>query len=126
MAAVFLAGVGSAAFGGELAARMLPALASIIPVEANLRETGADVLDGLIGEGDPNPLADNLGEFVNLGVPPAKVREHLGGREGAAFLPLLRVHIREYAGGLFRCRCCRGLLCCAVFAPLLIRTEAEP
>src|SRR3974390_1970705 len=39
VAAVFLAGVGSAAFGGELAAGVLPTLAGVVPMKANLRET---------------------------------------------------------------------------------------
>jgi hypothetical protein len=67
VAAVLLPGVGSAAFGGELAARVLPTLAGIIPVKAELRQLAAHGLGGLLGEGDPNPLADNLGQVVRLG-----------------------------------------------------------
>jgi len=43
----------AAAFGAELAAGVLPALAGVIPVEAELRELAADRLGGLLGERDP-------------------------------------------------------------------------
>ncbi len=72
MAAVFLAGVLAAAFGGELAAGVLPALAGVVPVEAELRELAAQLLGGRLGEGDPDPLADNFGEVVSLGNPLAE------------------------------------------------------
>ena len=40
-------------------------------------ETAADLLGGLLGEGDPNPLADNLGEVVGGGQPLAEKVENL-------------------------------------------------
>ena len=104
VAAVLLPGVGSAAFGGELAARVLPAFAGIIPVKAELGELAADGLGGLLGERHPNPLADNLGQVVRLGQPLAEKVENLLGSKSAILFALLEIHIREYAGRL-------GLLC---------------
>ncbi len=65
------------AAGQGLAARVLPAFASIVPMEAKLREVGADLLSGLLGEGDPNPLANDFGEFVLAGHPALENREDL-------------------------------------------------
>ena len=124
MAAVLLAGVLAAAFGGELAAGVLPALPGIIPVEANLGEASADSLGGLLGEGDPNPLADNLGEIVGRRIPPLKVREHLGHGQSAAALALGVVDVRQDAGVLLhrfrfhRFRC--SVLTDRVREPLLV------
>ena len=103
-AAVLLPGVGSAAFGDELAAGVLPAFAGIIPMEAELRELAADGLGGLLGERHPNPLADNLGEAVHVRQPLAEQVQNAVGGEGAILIALLEVHIRKYAGRL-------GLLC---------------
>jgi hypothetical protein len=61
-AGVLLAGIGSAALGGELAEGVLPVLGDVAPVKAELGELGANLLGGCLGEGDPNPLANNLGE----------------------------------------------------------------
>ena len=62
LGAILLARIGNVA--AELAARELPAFAGIVPVEAQLAELGACGLLRLIGEGDPDPLANNLGEVV--------------------------------------------------------------
>jgi hypothetical protein len=132
MAAVFLAGVGATALGGELAAGVLPALAVVVPVEANLREASPDILGGLLGEGDPDPSANNLSEGKGLGIPPAQVFQDLSGGERAAFQADFVVHKREDPCGFLlrslsrkriRRGCCWGL---EGFAPLLIRTELEP
>src|SRR5512137_2225724 len=89
MAAVFRARVLAAAFGGELAAGVLPALAVVIPVEAELGELAADFLGRRFREGNPNPLADDLGEVELVGQPrPEEVQDLVGG-EGAVLLALL-------------------------------------
>jgi hypothetical protein len=118
-AAVFLAGVFMAALGGELAARVLPAFAGVVPMETELRELAANLFGGLLGERNPNPLAYNFGQVVLGGHPTAEKVKHLVGRQGAVRLALGEVHIGEYAG------CLR---CAAVFgsAPLLIRPALEP
>ncbi len=100
-------------------------------MEAKLRELGADALNGLLGEGDPDPLADNLGAVVLGGLPAAERLKDAINREGAIGVALLEVHIREYAGrvpaGLATSLLCRGNLGLRLgvgglgFAPLLIR-----
>ena len=112
VAAVFLAGVCAAAFGSELAARVLPAFAGVVPMETELRELAPDLLGGLLGERDPDPLADNLGQIVLGRHPTPEQVQNAVGRKRAVFLALLVVHIRKYAGrlGLLWCRGC-GLRC---------------
>ena len=41
-------------------------------MEAKLREVGAERLNRLLGEGNPNPLANYFGEFVRAGYPLAE------------------------------------------------------
>jgi hypothetical protein len=55
----------------------------------------ADLLGGLLGEGDPNPLADNLGQVVHHGQPLTEKVENPICGESAIFLALLVVHLRE-------------------------------
>ena len=94
-AAVFLAGIGATALGGEFAAGVLPALAVVVPVEAELGKLAADFLGRRLGEGDPNPLADDLGEVELFGEPlPEEVQDLVGG-EGAVLLALLEVDVRK-------------------------------
>ena len=62
-------------------------------MKAELGELAADLLDGLVGEGDPDPLADDFGEVVLGGQPTAQQFEKALGREGAVVLALLEVHI---------------------------------
>jgi len=64
--AVFLAGVAGAALG-HLAARVLPGLAGVVPMETKLRKLGGDFLGLAVGELNPEPLADNLGALIEGG-----------------------------------------------------------
>jgi len=116
---------------------VLPTLAGIIPVKAELRELAANLLGGLLGEGDPNPLADNLGEVVHLGEPLAEKVENLLGSESAIFFALLVVDIRENPGGFLRllrsgggcgvrAALAIGLRCCVGVSAQLLRTAQEP
>ena len=129
MAAVFLAGVCAAAIGGELAARVLPALAAVVPMESELRQLAAHLLGRLVGESDPDPFADNLGKLVLAGHPTAeKLKDAVRG-ESAVCLALGIVHIRKYAGRLgLLCNGRRGsqrLRCAGVFGSALLRTALE-
>src|ERR1041384_4082333 len=63
--AVLGARVGGAA-GAELAAGVLPCLPLVVPMEAKLREGAGHLTGLLVGELDPDPLADNLGETEEL------------------------------------------------------------
>ena len=127
MGSVFLAGVLAAAVGGELAARVLPAFAGIVPMEAELGQLAAHLLGGLIGERDPNPLADNLGQGVLGRHPTAEQLKDAVGRKRAVFFALLVVHIRKYAGrlGLLWCGNRRRLRCCVFVCAQLLGTALE-
>ena len=95
MAAVFGARIGGAAFGGELAAGVLPTLAVIIPVEAELGELAADFLGRRFGEGDPNPLAHDFSQVELVGKPlPQEVQDLVGG-ERTILLALREVDVGE-------------------------------
>ena len=50
----------------ELAARMLPRLTLTIPVKSKLRQLLPNLGGGRLFECHPNPLADNLGQTVNV------------------------------------------------------------
>jgi hypothetical protein len=88
----------------------LPALAVIIPVEAELGELAADFLGRRFGEGDPDPPADNLGQVELVREPLAQEVQDLAGGERTILLALLEVHVGENAGGLRRNRSSRWLL----------------
>jgi hypothetical protein len=121
MRAVTLAGVLAGTFGAELAAGVLPTLAGVVPMETELGKLAAHGLGGLLGERNPDPLADNLGKLVLAGQPLAEKLKHAANRESAILFALLEIHIRKYAGRF-------GLLGCVgvfVFAQLL-RTAREP
>lgn len=96
VAAVFFAGVLVGA-GAELAARVLPAFADVVPVESELGELSAELLGGLLGEGDPDPLAYYFGKLVGLGKPLAKHSQDFIGGESAVGLALFEVHVRPGA-----------------------------
>src|ERR1039458_7244385 len=49
--------------GAELAARVLPKLASPVPMKAKLRQLRGHVARLLVLKLNPNPLADNLAQF---------------------------------------------------------------
>jgi hypothetical protein len=59
----------------------------------------ADLLGRRLGEGDPDPLADNLGQAVLRGHPAAEELKDLFSGEGAVCLALGVVHEREDPGG---------------------------
>ena len=99
MAAVFGPRIGAAAFGGELAAGVLPALAVVIPVEAELGKLAADFLGRRFGERNPDPLANDLSQVELLGEPLAEEVQDLVGGERTILLPLLEVHVGEDPGG---------------------------
>ena len=104
---VFLAGVLLAA-GKGLAARVLPAFAGVIPMKAKLREVGAEFLNRLLGEGNPNPLANYFGEFVRAGHPLAEGVEDFFNRELAVAVAFLEIHVGPYRflrGGWGCCFC---------------------
>ena len=107
---VLVAGVGFAAFGGELAAGVLPAFAGIVPVEAHLGEISADALDRGLGETNPNPLSNYFGKFELLRHPALEFFENLFNAEGAVKFALGKIHIGLYGHALgcgfgFRFRC---------------------
>lgn len=110
---VLFAGVLLAA-GKGFAARVLPAFAGVVPMEAKLREVGAEFLNGLLGESNPNPLANHFGEFVRAGHPLAEGVEDFFNRELAVAVAFGEIHVGPYrflrgGGGLFGLRCrCRG------------------
>lgn len=89
-------------------------------MESELGELSAELLGRLLGEGDPDPLADYFGKGVGLGKPLAKHSQDFIGGERAVGLALFEVHVRPgaFAWG-------RWLLALAVSARLL-GTEAEP
>ena len=113
VAAVFLVGVVRAA-GAESAAGVLPSLPLAIPVEAKLGQLLANLGGGLLGELDPNPFADNLGDAEHVGHLLFQVLEDFGGGPSAVLLPGFGVN-REaivFAGWLCRCRCVSAARMC--------------
>ena len=83
-----VAGTGEA----ELAARVLPTLAGAVPVKAKLGQRLADGLRRLLGEGNPNPLADNLGKLPQAVVLLLEQSQNFFGGQGAVVLPRLGVN----------------------------------
>ena len=63
---ILLAGVTFGALG-ESAAGVLPSLALVVPMKAELREYRGDFAGLLLGELNPDPLADNLGQVEEAG-----------------------------------------------------------
>ena len=59
---ILLAGVALGALG-ECAARVLPDLPLVVPMKPKLGEPCRNVTRLLVGELNPDPLADNLGEI---------------------------------------------------------------
>ena len=107
--AILGAGVSGGALG-ESAAGVLPRLASVVPMEAKLREGRGDFAGLLLGELNPDPLADYFGQLVEARCLGAEQREQLVGGQLAVGLPSGEVYTRE-RGTLWRllwCRCrCR-------------------
>ena len=63
---ILLAGVARGAFG-ESAARVLPDLPLVVPVETELGELARNLAGLLVGELNPDPLADDLGQLKEAG-----------------------------------------------------------
>ena len=63
MAAVFLAGVNGGAFVVIRAARVLPRLAGVVPMEAKLGQKAGDFGRLLPFKLNPNPFANHFGQF---------------------------------------------------------------
>jgi hypothetical protein len=63
---VALAQVVDLAFSGNAAARVLPGLSGIVPVEPNSERAFGDVGGLLLRELDPDPCSDDLGAFKEL------------------------------------------------------------
>ena len=88
----------------ELAARMLPSLPGAIPMKAKLRERLADGGRGLLGERNPNPLADHLGKLPQAAVLLLEQGQNFFGGQGAVLLPCLGIN-RQPRVRLGRCGC---------------------
>ena len=63
MAAVFLAGVNGGALVSNHAARVLPRLAGVVPMETKLGQNAGDFGRLLLLELNPNPFANHFGQF---------------------------------------------------------------
>ena len=89
----------------ELAARVLPRLALTIPMEAKLGKLLANLGGGLLGELDPNPFADYLGDAEHVGHLLFQVLEDFGGGPSAMLLAGFGVNRQPivFALGLRRC-----------------------
>jgi hypothetical protein len=99
VAAVFLAGIGAAALGGELAAGVLPKLAGVVPMEAELGELAADFLGRRFGEGDQNPLANDFSQGDLVREPLPEEVQNLVGGEGTILLALRELDVGENSFG---------------------------
>src|ERR1041384_6960399 len=103
-----LGGGGGGAAGGELAAGVLPCLPLVVPMEAKLRERAGHLAGLLVGELDPHPLADNLGEAEKLRRLSAEQLQHPVGGKLAILAALLEVERRQGRTRGGRCRCDGG------------------
>ena len=99
--------------GAESAAGVLPRLALAIPMEAKLGQLLANLGGGLLGELDPNPLADYLGEAVGVGHLLFQVLQDFGGGPSAVLLAGFGVNRQAIVGAGALRRCCCGVLVCA-------------
>jgi hypothetical protein len=66
VAAVTAARVIVRALTAKDSARVLPRLAALVPMEAELRKCACDGLRLLLPERNPNPLPDNVGDAAKL------------------------------------------------------------
>ncbi len=94
----------------ELAARVLPCLTLTIPMETKLRQLLPNLGGGRFLECHPNPLADYLGQTVNVRRTGQQKVQHLRCGQCAVFLPRFRVNrqaiVRLVRAGL--AYCCAG------------------
>lgn len=99
-AAVLGAGVIGDSVHGDGAARVLPKLPPVVPMEAKLGECRGDLGGLLVGERDPDPFADNLGQFVEAGSLGAEQGQQVRRAQGAVGLPFGEIHRGAGAIGL--------------------------
>ncbi len=90
----FLLSAGSVPDWPFFAAGVLPAFAGVVPVEAKLRKVRADAVDRLLGEGDPDPVANDFGEFVLARHPAFEYGENFFNWQGAIAFAFLEVDVR--------------------------------
>ena len=108
VAGILLVRVGGACAQRETAALVLPRLALAVPVETKLRQLLANLRGGLLLERDPNPLANNFRDAVNVGQAGEQGVQHLWGRECPVLLAGLGIN-REAVVRLLLWR--SGLVC---------------
>ena len=102
----------------------VPAFADVVPVEAKLRELGVYALKGRFGKRNPNPFANDFGEFKLGRHSAAEFLQYFFNWQGAVEIPFRKIHVRFHGCvlgdglGLFRCLCrfclrylCRFCLC---------------
>ena len=77
MAAVFLAGVNAGALFAIRAARVLPRLAAVVPMEPQFRQNAGDFGRLLPVKLNPNPFANHFGQFKEARGFRAQQREQL-------------------------------------------------
>ena len=77
MAAVFLAGVNGGALVGIRAARVLPSLAGVVPMETKLGQNASNFGRLLLLKLNPNPFANHFGQFKEARGFRAQQREQL-------------------------------------------------
>jgi len=79
------------------AARVLPNLAVLIPMETDLRQHGCDFAGLFLRELNPNPISDNLRQPEKQGRFPLKQVQNLGGGQAAVRFPFLKIKSLQLA-----------------------------
>ena len=87
VAAVTLARVERRPLIADRAARVLPCLPSVVPMEPKLRQNAGDGRRLLIRELNPNPLPNNLGNLKKAGRFTAKQRQQFVGFQRPVRVP---------------------------------------
>ena len=92
--AVFDPGVAGAA-QSDGAARVLPALADSVPMKAKFRQRHRHFTRLLLGEGDPDPLANDFGHFPKARRLGAQQSQKSRRGQGAVLATLLKADARQ-------------------------------
>ena len=87
----------------EHSAGVLPNLTAIVPMETKLGKLGGDLLWLLAFKGNPNPLADNLGNFKRGTQTALQQIQNLFGGQLAIQLPLCKVDAQDSTRLCCRC-----------------------